>query len=98
MKRKKIKKKIRKKKEKVPDSKEKDKIDEEKKDKEKVPETNPDTAVFKRARPFLIYYALIDKMQIAWKKPSGVQPENIGLVSHKIEEPWITELKNHIKE
>jgi len=36
-------------------------------------------------------------MQMVWKKPSGIQPENIGLVSHKIEEIWITDLKNHIK-
>jgi len=84
-------------KEKVPDGKEKDKIDEDKKEKEKVPDGKDDTTMFKRARPFLIYFALIDKMQTVWKKPSGVQPENIGLVSHKIEEPWITDLKNHIK-
>jgi len=36
-------------------------------------------------------------MQMVWKKSSGIQPENIGLVSHKIEEPWIIDLKNHIK-
>jgi len=83
-------------KEKVNDTKEKV-PEEEKKEKDKVPDVNPDTILFKRARPFLIYFTLIDKMQMVWKKSSGIQPENIGLVSHKIEEPWIIDLKNHIK-
>jgi len=86
--------------EKKEDKKEKEKIpepkEEEKKEKEKVPEI-VDNSAFKRARPFLIYISLIDKMQTVWKKPSGIQPENIGLVNHKLEENWITDIKNHIR-
>jgi len=54
---------------------------------------------FKIVRPYLIYFALIDKMQSLFKKASGVPAtaQTAVVVSHKAEETWIEEMKKNIR-
>jgi hypothetical protein len=76
-----------------------------KKDKEEplpVPIAELDqSGIFKLCRPYLILFSLVDKLQVALKKPSGVNPataaESALAVSHKPEEQWIVDLTSTIQ-
>eukprot|EP01096_Ripella_sp_DP13-Kostka_P003623 TRINITY_DN1544_c3_g1_i5.p1 TRINITY_DN1544_c3_g1~~TRINITY_DN1544_c3_g1_i5.p1 ORF type:complete len:4907 (+),score=2611.56 TRINITY_DN1544_c3_g1_i5:95-14722(+) len=55
-------------------------------------------AKFRKLRPSLLFFSLIDKLQMLFKPSKGkLSSESEVLVSHEPNEDWITEMKEQIK-